>query len=183
MLAADTPGVISQSTFTLWSTLSVLDGVHGLERTALPDSMPGPLGFSYFALSRVVFSLFALVLAIFAFRRKTEDPGSALALTAAYAVAVVLLLTRASPRYLYFGLMFATAGLPWMSQRVAISVISILTGTMLVSMWGMLALTGVWYPDVLPVFDPNRSWLNAATVAILGNDVGITICGLFNLTA
>lgn len=175
--------VISQTTFTLWSTVTVLDNVHGLERNALPDSSHSPFGLSYFTLSRVVFSVFALALAMLALRLRAQSPGLALGLIAAYAVGAVLLLTRVSPRYLYFGVMFATAALPWMRLRLALGILPILTGTMLVSLWGMLSLTSAWYPDLLPVFDPSRSWVNGVMAASLSNDTAITMGGLLNLTA
>ncbi len=175
--------VISQSTFTLWSTLTAFEGAHGLERFAFPIVIPSRFALSYFTLSRLTFGLFVLVLTLLVFKWRRIGPGGVFLMIAAYAVGAVVLLTRASPRYLYFGVMFTTAALPWMSRGLGIATLTVLTGTMLVSMWGMLVFTSIWYPGLLRAFDPERSWLNGAAAAVLGGDAGITLGGLLNIGA
>ncbi len=175
--------VVSQSAFTLWSTVSVVEGAHGWDRLALSDAAPSRLGVSYFVLSRLVFGLFALCLMIVVFLRERSIFRSAFVVIATYAVGAVVLLTRVSPRYMYFGLLFAAASLPWTSRKLAIWTLIVLSGTMLISMWGLLALISIWYPGSLPVFEPGRSWLNSAAAAVLSSDFGITVGGLLNIGA
>ena len=109
--------------------------------------------------------------------------GQVLPLVAAYAVGAAILLTRVSPRYLYFGLMFTAAALPWMPRRAGSATLLALSATMLVGMWGTMVFTSVWYPGLLPAFAPGQSWFNTAAAAALGSDLGITLGGLLNLGA
>ncbi len=175
--------VISQSTFTLWSTLAAFEGAHGLERFAFPIIIPSRFVLSYFTLSRLAFGLFVLALTLVVLKWRRIGPGGVFLVIAAYAVGAVVLLTRASPRYLYFGVMFTIVALPWMSRGLGIATLAVLSGTMLVSMWGMLVFTSIWYPGLLQAFNPERSWLNETTAAILGGDAGITVGGLLNIGA
>jgi hypothetical protein len=175
--------IISQSSFTLWSVLTGLEDVHGLARMAFPDFIPSRFGLSYFALSRVVFALFMLVLGLLSIRWRKERPGAWWGLLATCAVAMAVLLTRVQPRYLYFGVMFTAAALPWLPRLAGGAVLVTLSTTMLAAMWGMLVFTSVWYPGLLPLFEPDRSWLNAAAATMLGTDLGITIGGLLNTIA
>ncbi len=175
--------VVSQGSFTLWPVLAFLEGSRGWGRLAFPDLIPSLFGASYFTLSRLAFGIFALLLAFLVFRRKAHSPGAALVIIAAYEVGAVVLMTRVLPRYFYFGVMFTAAALPWMSRRLGTATLTILTGTMLVSMWGMLTFTSVWYPGLLPVFQPEQSWLNNGAAVALGSDAGITLGGLLNVGA
>ena len=176
--------VVAQSGFTFWSLVAGLEGVRGWGRLAFADFIPSRLGSSYFILSRGVFALLALLLGFLLARgRGGMRAGQVLPLVAAYAVGAAILLTRVSPRYLYFGLMFTAAALPWMPRRAGSATLLALSATMLVGMWGTMVFTSVWYPGLLPAFAPGQSWFNTAAAAALGSDLGITLGGLLNLGA
>lgn len=58
-------------------------------------------------------------------------------MTTAYAVGAAVLLTRVQPRYLYFGVMFTAAALPWMPRVGGGAGLGVLnTVTLLVLVWG-----------------------------------------------
>ena len=176
--------VVSQTAFTLWSAVTGLTGLHGWAQQAFPDYVATPFGLSYFTLSRVVFALFVFTLTFILFRaRGAYSPGVVFLTVAAYAVAAAVLLTRVHARYLYFGVLFAVASQPWMPRALGIATLGALTGSMLVAMWGVLVFTSVWYPGLLPVFEPERSWLNGAMANALGSGIGITLGGLLNTAA
>lgn len=180
---ANVNAVVSHGAFTLWSGIAILEGARGWERLALPDADSNLLGISYFALSRFAFGFFTGFLALVIFRKSKRSPESILLAMAAYGAGVVLLITRVSPRYTYFGLMFAAASLPWISPWLWVATLIALTSTMLVSMWGVLASVSVWYPGVLPAFDPERFWLNSVMASAIGSDTGITIGSILNTAA
>ncbi len=173
--------VISQGSFTLWTVFSGLEGNRGLARLAFPDYVGSSLGISYFTLSRIVFSGFLLVLGGLIWRGRGLRPAGVTFLAlASYGVAVGVLLTRVQPRYLYFGVMFTTAGLPWMSRLLGRAAVTALTGTMLTGMWAMYVFSSVWYPGTLEAFSPQRSWVNSAFAWAAASDVGITVGGLLS---
>jgi hypothetical protein len=175
--------IVSQSALTPWAVVTALEGAGGWARLAFPDFISSRFGVSYFTLSRGVFALFVLVVGLVVLRRRRDTPAVLLPLIAAYAVGAAVLPTRVQPRYLYFGVMFTAAALPWMPRVLGSPVLITLTGTMLAGMWGMLVFTSIWYPGLLPFFDPETSRLNSAAAAILGTDLGITIGGLVNTIA
>lgn len=171
--------VVSLSSFNLWSLATLVEGAQGWARFAFPDFVPTRFGPSYFLLSRVAFAFLTFFVSFLVLRSKRQGPVHLLAL-AAYGVGAALLLTRVQPRYFYFGLTFTIAALPWMSRSFGVLALGLLTCTMLISMWGMLVFTSVWYPALIPAFRPETSWFNSAAAAVLGGDAGITIGGLLN---
>jgi Gpi18-like mannosyltransferase len=179
-----TNAVVSQSAFTAWSALAGLEGSSGWARLAFPDYLPSRFGPSYSILSRVLFILFTLALCLFFLRRRDEvTPGTTFLALAAYGVAIATLLTRVQSRYIYFGVMFTAISFPWMPRWLGWAVLVILSGTALVSMWGIFVFTSIWYPGLLREFQPDRSWLNSAMASALGSDIGITIGGVLNTAA
>lgn len=173
--------VVSQSSLTLWSAVAGLEGARGLSRMAFPDFISSRFGPSYFLLSRLVFAMFVLLLGLLFLRSRRASPGIVFLAIAAYGVGAAVLLTRILPRYFYFGVMFTAASLPWMPRRLGTITLTVLTGTMLVSMWGLLVLMSVWYPGSLPIFEPERSWLNGVVATTLSSDAGITMGGILNI--
>jgi len=173
--------VVSQSSFTLWSTVTRLEGVHGWTRLAFPDLVPSRWGPSYFLLSRLVFALFVTLLILLIVRKRPVPPGVVFLAMAAYTVGAAVLPTRILPRYFFFGVLFTAASLPWMTRRTGITTVAILTGTMLLSMWGLLVFISVTYPGLLSVFAPDHLWLNRIALNALGTDVGITLGGILNM--
>lgn len=178
-----TNAVASLGAFNLWSVLAVTEGAQGWSRLAFPDLAPTYLGLSHFAWSRIVFGLLAMMLAVIVLKRNPRVAGREFLVLATYGVGMAVLLTRVHPRYMFFGLMFATAALPWMPRWLGIPTVLILTGTMLAALWGMMVFTSIWHPGLLPAFAPERSWFHRAAAAALGSDLGITIAGLLNVAA
>ncbi len=172
--------VVSQSSFTLWSTVTGLEGAQGWSRMAFPDLIPSKFGPSYFLLSRLVFVLFLVLLSFLVLRKRPIPLGVVFLGIAAYAVGAAVLPTRILPRYFYFGLMFTAASLPWMPRKLGVTTLAILTGTMILSMWGLFVFISISHPGLLAVFSPERSWFNAAALEALGSDVGITWGGILN---
>jgi hypothetical protein len=176
--------VVSQGSFTLWASVSGLDGARGLARLAFPDYVASRFGLPYFTLSRIVFVGFLLLMCVLLYsRRRSWTDGMVFLALAAYGVAVGTLLTRVQPRYLYFGVMFTTISLPWMPNLLGRAAVAALTVTMLAGMWGMLALSSVWYPGVLEAFSPDRSWFNGIFASAGTSDIALTIGGLLNTGA
>ncbi len=172
--------LVAQNSFTLWSALASLVEPRPWSWLAFPDFIPSRFGGSYFVLSRATFALFVLLLGVLFLRRKHATLGVIFLTLAAYEVGVAVLLTRILPRYFYFGVMFVAASLPWLSKKVGLTVLATITGTMLVSMWGTLALIAGWYPGLLSAFEPHRSWLNAAAATALSR-IGLITGGFLNL--
>lgn len=172
--------VISHNALNIWSAVALIEGVRGVGRMAFPDLIPSRFGVSYYNISRLAFGLFALTLAVLLFRRRTSNPGHDLIGITACMLGAFLLLTRVSPRYLHFSVAFTAASLPWVSPWLGGLALTTTTVAMLISMWGTLVFSSVWYPNSLPVFEPERSWLNSAVSTMLGSDVGITIGVLLN---
>jgi len=172
--------VISQNALNIWSGVAAIEGARGVGRMAFPDTVPSRFGVSYFNISRLAFALFALTLAGLLFRRRSSNPSLGIVGIAAYMLGGFLLLTRVSPRYLYFAVAFVAASLPWVSTWLGGLALAATTGAMLASMWGTLVLASVWYPGSLAAFEPERSRLNSAMSTVLGSDAGITVGVLLN---
>jgi len=176
--------VVSQGGFTPWSAVAYLEGARGVGRMAFPDYVHTRLGPSYFTLSWIVFGLLVLALGTLLLRRRRSiNQGSAFLTLAAFSVGAALLLTRVQPRYLYFGIMFTAASLPWMPRWIGGAALAVLSATMLVGMWGMLAFTSIWYEGLVPAFHPDRSWLNGLMTGALSSDIVITLAGVVNVGA
>lgn len=173
--------VVSQSAFTFWSTATALEGARGWQRMAFPDQIPSWIGLSYFTLSRLAFGLFMLMLAIFVYRKRSSGTAFLMTIIAGYAVGAVFLLTRVSPRYFFFALMFACAAWPWLPRAIGAFTVTTLTVTMTVSILGLLVSTSFWYPGLLPAFEPGRWQLTDSVAALVGSDAVITLGGLLNL--
>ena len=176
-------GVASQNTFNLWSAIAASEGARGWARLAFPDNLATRFGVSYFLLSRAVFVVLVVFLLAFVLKRRPLAPGAVFLSLAVFGVGAAVLLTRMQARYLYFGLMFTALSLPWMPRRLGPLVLILLSGTMLVAMWGLMASTSIWFPGLLSEFDPARSWLNRFMAEALGSDIGITVGGLLNVIA
>lgn len=175
--------VVAQGSFTLWSALVGLVQTQPGASLAFPDFIPSRLGPSYFILSRVAFALFVALLGLVFFRRRTAGAGVVFLTIATFGVGMAVLLTRILPRYFYFGVMFTAASLPWMPRKLGAATLAVLTGTMLTSMWGLLALVSVWHPGLLPIFDPSRSLFNYVAAWIFNTDTGPIVGGLMNTAA
>ncbi len=178
-----TIAVASLGAFNLWPVLAATEGAQGWTRLAFPDLTPTYLSLSHFVWSRIAFGLLAVILALIVFKRKPLGVGTEFLVLAAYGVGMAVLLTRVHPRYMFFGLMFTAAALPWMPRRLGIPTLLVLTGTMLTALWGMMVFTSIWHPGLLPAFAPDRFWLHRAAAVALGSDLGITIGGLLNMAA
>ena len=173
--------MVSQGSANLWVLLTGLEGLRGLERGAVHDLSPSRLfGLTYFMLSRGAFAAFTLVLILIAFRRKRTNRGIPIVLSAAYGIGAIFLLTRVLPRYSIFGVMFTAASLPWLPRWIGALAWTAVSTTTLVSMWGMFALTSVWYPGLIPIFSPDRSGINRLMASAVTSDLGISLGGLLN---
>lgn len=175
--------IVTQGSFTLWSALATFESTKTVSTLAFPDYVPSRFGPSYFYLSRVTFVFFLLLLTVLLLRRTRMSIGTVFLTLAAYGVGVAVLLTRILPRYFYFGVMFTAASLPWMPKKVGTITLVLLTATMLVSMWGSLALQSSWHPGLIPIFEPHRSWFNRITAVTLTSDPLVLIGGLLNTVA
>jgi Gpi18-like mannosyltransferase len=175
--AAPPPNYASSDTFSLWSLVNGLHGLHGFDRIWAPF----PLSFSWASYATTGTIVFAAVM-IAVVLKMAFTPVSRLSANTLYVAlaavvsSYVILSTYASGRYLVLALPFLILALRSFGPFTRVWMVAALSGIALISMYGIymvVAVTGDW-PQYYGLGNPNTNVLSGVMYRIYTADFAMS---------
>ena len=178
--------VVSFDAYNIWTLVTLLaHGEHGLSRLNFPDSTMFLGAISYHQIGMVAFLALVVVVSgwLLTSRRVAKDPALIFLALAFVTLAELVLPTRAIARYLVFPLVFAIIGSRSVTPKTAWLVVTALTVTSLIGMYGSVASGLESAPALAPRLAPSGNIFSSAALQLFRSDIVITLGSLLNIGA